>query len=41
VIEVGMPWVNVKGLTEGGKAGIEKSEKERAQKEEGERTISG
>jgi hypothetical protein len=39
VIGVGMPWVNVKGLTEGGKVGIEKREKERAKKEE-ERTIS-
>jgi MFS family permease len=40
VIGVGMPWINVKGLTEGGKAGIEKREKERAKKEEEERTIS-
>jgi hypothetical protein len=37
----GVAWVNVKGLTEGVKAGIEKREKERAKKEEEEKTISG
>jgi hypothetical protein len=36
-----MPWINVMALTERGKAGIEKREKQRAKKEEGERTISG
>ncbi|KAK9351749.1 Rubrofusarin-specific efflux pump aurT [Lipomyces doorenjongii] len=40
VIGVGMPWVNVKGLTEGGKAGIEKREKERSQKEDETETVS-
>jgi hypothetical protein len=40
VAAVGIPWVNVKGLTEGGKAGMEKREKERAEKEGEERTAN-
>ena len=34
VAGVGVPWVNVKGLTEGGEAGIKKREKSRAEKQE-------
>jgi hypothetical protein len=40
VIGAGMPWINVKGLKESGKTGIEKRDKEKAKKEEEGRTAS-